>query len=117
MFEDKHFKLLNSEFSDLEVLTRMIKVSRKRAQLLKTFQTLLDEGFEVNKTLVANFTQRSKIHKNYSTIDLGLRIGGFFSEIGLYNDSAAVLKIVECLCKENEPNAHTWRRMLDCYHK
>lgn len=117
MFEDKHFKLLHFEFCDLEVLPRMIKVSRKRAQLLKTFQTLLDNGFEVNKNLVESFTLKGKSEKSYNTIDLGLRIGGFFSEIGLYNDSATILKTVEGLCKESDQNVHTWRRMLDCYHK
>lgn len=117
MFEDKHFKLLSSEFSDLDVFSRMIKVSRKRAQLLQTYQTLLDHGCNITQNLVDAFINRSKVKKSHGVIDVGLRLGGFFSEIGLYNDSATILKSVEELCKECEQNPHTWRRMLDCYHK
>lgn len=117
MFEDKHYQHLTSEFSDLDVFIRMIKMSKKRAQLLHTFQTLFDNGFHIAQNLVDDYRNKVASNKNHATIDIGLRLGGFLSEIGFYNDSAVVLKIVEELCKECEQNPSTWRRMLDCYHK
>lgn len=117
MFEDKHYKHLTSEFSDLDVFIRMIKVSKKRAELLRTFQTLFDNGFHISQNLIDEYRTRSKEVNNNAIINTGLRLGGFLSEIGFYNDSATVLKIVEDLCKESEQNPCTWRRMLDCYHK
>lgn len=118
MFEEKHYKLLCLELGTLDVFSRMIKVTRKRAQLLQTFQALVDHGCRVSQNLVADFTKQSKCAKDaLHIIDAGLRLGGFLSEIGWYSDSATVLKIVEELCLKNEQCSHTWRRMLDCYHK
>lgn len=71
----------------------------------------------MSQNLVSDFTDKSKQKENINIIDVGLRLGGFLSEIGWYSDSATVLKIVEELCLKCEQNPQTWRKMLECHHK
>lgn len=118
LFEDKNYKLLQQELSSLDVFSRVIKVSKKRAQLLQMFQVLTDKGYRISVQLVVEFTEKStQRNEAYNIIDIGLRLGGFLSEIGWYNDSAIVLKIVEELCLKSKQNPQTWRKMLQCHHK
>lgn len=51
------------------------------------------------------------------TIDLGLRLGGFFSDGGWYPQAIEVLDKVEEILKNKEKNAKYLSKLLDCYHK
>lgn len=82
------------------------------------FQVLTDKGYRISEPLVLEFTEKStQRNEAYNIIDVGLRLGGFLSDIGWYSDSAAVLKIVEEHCLKSKQNPQIWRKMLQCYHK
>ncbi|XP_022200085.2 amyloid protein-binding protein 2 [Nilaparvata lugens] len=110
---------LGIEFSDLNTFTRMLKVTNKRIQLLRSFQAVIDHGKHVHKTLTMNYLLRRtfETQNKISFINLGIRLGGFLSEAGWFAESERVLS--ECLnvCLELPPSVEAWRYTLQCCHK
>lgn len=119
MFVEKRLCHLGVEFSDLTVVTRMLKVKHKRTRLLQIFQAIVDHGSNIEKKIITNFNKFSNTPELVGSdiIDIGLRLGGFFNEGAWYNHAIEVLNITEELCKRKEKSPRVLKQLLDCYHK
>lgn len=110
---------LGIEFTDLNTFARMLKVTNKRIQLLKSFQAVIDHGNHIHKSLTMNYSLRHTYEMQNKTgfISLGIRLGGFLSEAGWFAESERVLS--DCLeaCLELPPSVEAWKYTLQCCHK
>ncbi|XP_031781635.1 amyloid protein-binding protein 2 [Nasonia vitripennis] len=122
LYKDKKLFLLGIEFSDLNILLRMLKVTNRRIHLLKSFQALMENGTKVGTELAISYKLCCQSNKNNldaqeRIINLGLRLGGFLSDAGWYLESEKVLSACKDLCILGPQNPDTWCRTLDCCHK
>lgn len=122
LYKEKRLCLLGLEFVDLDVFARMLKVTNKRLLLLKSFQALMDHGTKVAKELATSYAMRctcDRLNPSFrdSTIELGLRLGGFLSEAGWFEESEKVLCSCRSLCQTLPECPQTWRKTLECCHK
>lgn len=122
LYEDKRICLLGWELIDLNIFARMLKVTHKRTQLLQCFQTLMDHGTNISKELSTAYAHKCMCSQMCpslveSTIDLGLRLGGFLSDAGWFKDSEDVLVYCRDLCLSATETPSSLRRTLECYHK
>ncbi|XP_046680169.1 amyloid protein-binding protein 2 isoform X5 [Homalodisca vitripennis] len=116
---------LGVEFSDLDVFARMLRVTNKRLQLLKSFQTLMDHGTQVAMELSNSYCIRASKQEmipqqKITVIDLGISLGGFLSEAGWFFESERVLSMCWSVCEKLQScsqNCYTWRKSLECCHK
>lgn len=122
MHSEKKLCLLSLEFEDITVFKRILGVKHKREQLLRNFQSLVDHCSNVAVQLIHGFTSYCDDSVNREeAINFGLRLGGFFSEGGWFQNAISVLVTVERLCLEMcslENSVQTALSMLlDCYYK
>ncbi|XP_069703847.1 amyloid protein-binding protein 2 [Periplaneta americana] len=122
LYKEKRLCLLGVEFSDLDVFGRVLKITNRRMFLLKSFQALMDHGTRVAKDLVLAYGRKCSASLSYpvardSTIDLGLRLGGFLSDAGWFAESEKVLLACREICQCAEPTVKYWRKLLECCHK
>lgn len=119
MYLEKRLCLLSVEFSELEVFTRLLKMKHKRANLLKSFQSLIEHGSKVMDELILAYSKYlTNIElANTKVIDIGLKLAGFFNEGAWYNKAIELLNIVEKICKAKEKDANVLKQLLECYHK
>ncbi|KAL1132475.1 hypothetical protein AAG570_010430 [Ranatra chinensis] len=115
--------VLGLEFSDLTVFSRMLKVSNNWVMLIKCFQALMNHGTRVAMDLANDFAIRCSIDCRSqaikeSTIDLGIRLGGFLSEAGWFEESIKVLSLCRDACCSDLPqNVEGWMKTLECCQK
>ncbi|VEN53775.1 unnamed protein product [Callosobruchus maculatus] len=118
MYLEKRLCLLAVEFNELDVFCRMLTVKHQRTKLLKSFQALIDHGTNVPEILIKKYLAKCNTGESPdSNIEIGLKLGTFFNESGLFNYSMNVLNITESICKKQPRDALTLRKLLDCYHK
>ncbi|CAH1990896.1 unnamed protein product [Acanthoscelides obtectus] len=118
MYLEKRLCLLAVEFNELDVFIRMLQVKHKRTKLLKSFQALIDHGTNVPEMLIKKYVARcNTVDSSDTNINIGLKLGTFFNESGLFHYSIIVLNITESVCKKQPRDVTTLRRLLDCYHK
>ncbi|KAK7870966.1 hypothetical protein R5R35_012177 [Gryllus longicercus] len=121
LYLDKRLCLLSGEFSDLDVFARMLKVTNRRLHLLKSFQSLMDHDSRVAQDLALSYQMRcvglNGCQCKESTIDLGLRLGGFLSDAGWFAESERVLLACKELCQSTDPTGPNLRKLLECCHK
>jgi len=127
-YKEKRLCLLGVEFGDLEIFARMLKVTNKRLDLLRAFQTLMDHGTKVARdlancyrlTLTSTIVREEvsvSLPKAIALVDLGISLGGFLSEAGWFYESERVLSACWELCKTLPENPQMWRKSLECSHK
>lgn len=86
------------------------------------FQSLIDHKIRVEEELSMSYTV-CYLHVSESPaadeklINLGLRIGGFFSDGGWYAKSEQVLLACKQLCLANNSTPQNWCRTLECCRK
>ncbi|KAK3907270.1 Amyloid protein-binding protein 2 [Frankliniella fusca] len=122
LYKNDRICVLGWELVDLNVFGRMLKVTHKRMQLLQCFQALMDHGTDISKELAVSYAARCMCSQMCpslldSTIDLGLRLGGFLSDAGWFKDSESVLVHCRDLCLWAPETPASLRRTLECYHK
>ncbi|KAJ9574870.1 hypothetical protein L9F63_007965, partial [Diploptera punctata] len=122
LYKEKRLCLLGVDFSDLDIFGRVLKMTNRRMFLLRSFQALMDHGTQVAKDLVTAYGRKCTNAAQHpatrdSTIDLGLRLGGFLSDAGWFAESEKVLLACRELCQCAEPTVYYWRKLLECCHK
>ncbi|CAG9812544.1 unnamed protein product [Phaedon cochleariae] len=119
MFLEKRLCLLAVELSDLEVFSRVLSVKHQRTKFLKSFQSLIDHGTKIPDELISGYIYfcKNKNPEDTLAIGLGLKIGAFFNEGGLFSHSIDVLNFTETMCNKRNRDITTLRMLLDCYHK
>lgn len=119
MYLEKRLCLLSVEFSELEVFTRLLMMKHKRAKLLRSFQSLIEHGSKVMDELILDYSKylTNPERVSHATIDIGLKLGGFFNEGAWYNKAIEVLNIVEKICNAKEKDVDVLKQLLDCYHR
>ena len=85
-------------------------------------QSLIDHGVRVEEELSISYTVcYLDVSENPAAeeklINLGLRIGGFFSDAGWYAKSEQVLLACKQLCLANNSTPQNWCRTLECCRK
>lgn len=66
---------------------------------------------------MCSFSLEDKPSAREQIINLGLRLGGFYSDAGCYVDSQKILERCKELCLKGNDELSTWRRILDCCRK
>ncbi|CAG9862918.1 unnamed protein product [Phyllotreta striolata] len=119
MFLEKRLCLLAIELSELEIFNRILSVKHQRTKFLKSFQSLIDHGANNADLLIKAYVVHCQESDpdDLNSIEIGLRIGSFFNEGGLFSYSIEILNIVEEICKRRERGETTLKMLLDCYHK
>ncbi|KAJ8676550.1 hypothetical protein QAD02_012337 [Eretmocerus hayati] len=122
LYKDHKLCLLVVELSNLNTLSRMLKVTNRRIHLLQSFQALMDHGTQVGNELATNYSicclsNQENFATHEKIINLGLRLGGFLSDAGWYLESEKVLTACRDLCTLGPQNPDSWCRTLDCCHK
>ncbi|CAL7941129.1 unnamed protein product [Xylocopa violacea] len=121
LYKEKKLLLLGIDFSNLEIFSKMLTVTNRCVHLLQSFQSLIDHGIRVEVELTSNYRACYLNCENQACeeklINLGLRIGGFFADAGLYAKSAEVLLTCKQLCCENNSTPEKWCRTLECYRR
>lgn len=116
LYKEKRLCLLGIDFSNLEIFSKMLTVTSRRTGLLQICQALIDHGIQVIEELAMSYClgAREDVDNPEKVINLGLRIGGFFSDGGWYAKSEQVLVACKELCLAHNDN---WCRTLECYRK
>lgn len=118
MYQDKKFCSLGFEFGRLDVFKRMLNIYHKRIYLLKCFQALIEHESNAPNDLINNYiSYKTMPNIDDSIIDLGLKLGGFFSEGGWYPQAIEILDAVESILNKNEKNSKYLCKLLDCLYK
>ncbi|KAF6207038.1 hypothetical protein GE061_018276 [Apolygus lucorum] len=116
--------ILVVEFGDLDVFSKLLKITNSRVMLIKCFQALQCHG----TSLAYDLAQSYKIKAFYcqekycvslkdSTIDIGIRLGGFLIDTGWFLESITVLTKCKELCLTLADNLPAWKKILECCHK
>lgn len=128
LYEEGKLCMLSMEFCDLDVFARMLKATNKRLLLLQSFQSLMNHGTCIAKELSLRFTRKCEAKLEHGTseaaldsmIELGLRLGGFLSEAGWFQESERVLRASLELCYDVKSDSCVNKYMrwsLECLHK
>ncbi|KAF3422649.1 hypothetical protein E2986_10084 [Frieseomelitta varia] len=122
LYKEKRLCLLGIDFSNLEIFSKMLTVTSRRVHLLQSFQSLIDHGVRVEEELSISYTVcYLDVSENPAAeeklINLGLRLGGFFSDAGWYAKSEQVLLACKQLCLANNSTPQNWCRTLECCRK
>ncbi|XP_014664027.1 PREDICTED: amyloid protein-binding protein 2-like isoform X3 [Priapulus caudatus] len=111
--------LLGMEFCELDVFSKVLKVSDKRHLLHHCFQALMDQGIRIADILADSYSQNCcVVHASVQTvkdrtIQLGFALEAFLSEAGWYCASERVMSACFQLCKL-ENNTTNWTKCLEC---
>ncbi|XP_071872684.1 protein interacting with APP tail-1 isoform X1 [Bombus fervidus] len=122
LYKERKLCLLGCDFNNLEIFSKMLTVTSRRVHLLQSFQTLIDHKIQVEEELSMSYTVwylhgTENAAADEKLINLGLRIGGFFSDGGWYANSKRVLLACKQLCLANNSTPQNWCRTLECCRK
>ncbi|XP_076290701.1 protein interacting with APP tail-1 isoform X2 [Lasioglossum baleicum] len=107
------------KWSTLKVFSKMLEVTSRRVDLLKCFEDFVSNGIRIKEELTERYIKccnyvGENVKAQDRMINLGLRLGRFFSDAGCYPNSEQVLLECEKLCLLNNTTPENWYRTLEC---
>ncbi|XP_059482685.1 amyloid protein-binding protein 2 [Neocloeon triangulifer] len=97
LYEDGEVCQLTALFSELPIISRLLRANNKRLQLIKSFQAVMAHNNRVaeqlKKAFIHNCENAVSVNADYNVaIELGLRLGSFLSEAGWFLESEEILR-------------------------
>ncbi|XP_076648046.1 protein interacting with APP tail-1 isoform X2 [Halictus rubicundus] len=107
------------KWSTLKVFSKMLAVTNRRVDLLTCFEEFVRNGIRIKEELTEKYIEScNNVDKNIEAqdwmIDLGLKLGRFFSDAGYYPNSEQVLLECEKLCLLSNSTPENLYRTLEC---
>lgn len=122
MYQQARLCVLGVEFSDLDIFSRVLKVTNNRIQLIKCFEAVMRHDKGLSKTLASAYAKRCNgeemtLAEKENVIDLGIRLGGFLCDAGWFAESSRVLSCCKKVCLTSPENIDSWIKTLECCYK